>query len=119
MQLTHKPTGLVVKSQETRSRSQNRKIAERLMADRVEHMLRGDQSRVAIKADRAKKKKASKMKKSRRKYRRLEDAKRAEAEGEEAEAEEGEGAEEGEEDAPEEPKVQRQDHERDTPPTGG
>lgn len=108
---------MVVKSQETRSRSQNRKIAERLMADKVEHHLRGDQSRVAIKADRAKKKKASKMKKSRRKYRKLEEAKRGEAE----EAEEGEDAEEdaeGDEDAPEEPKVQRHGHERDTPPAG-
>ncbi|KAB8242756.1 peptidyl-tRNA hydrolase domain protein [Aspergillus flavus] len=69
VQLIHKPTGLVVKSQATRSRSQNEKIARQLLADKVEQLEKGDQSRAAIKADRARKKKASKVKKSRRKYR--------------------------------------------------
>ncbi|RAL02731.1 peptide chain release factor family protein [Aspergillus ibericus CBS 121593] len=73
VQLIHKPTGVVVKSQATRSRSQNEKIARQILADKVEQLLHGDQSRAAIKADRARKKKASKMKKSRRKYRELED----------------------------------------------
>jgi protein subunit release factor B len=62
----------VVKSQATRSRSQNEKIARQLLADKVEQLEKGDQSRTAIKVDRARKKKASKMKKSRRKYRELE-----------------------------------------------
>ena len=73
VQVTHKETGIVVKCQETRSRSQNEKIAIQLLADRVEQLQKGNQSRVAIKADRARKKKASKVKKSRRKYRDLED----------------------------------------------
>ncbi|KAF7597305.1 hypothetical protein BBP40_006245 [Aspergillus hancockii] len=71
VQLIHKPTGIVVKSQATRSRSQNEKIARQLLADKVEQLEKGDQSRTAIKADRTRKKKASKIKKSRRKYREL------------------------------------------------
>ncbi|OJJ43813.1 hypothetical protein ASPZODRAFT_122904, partial [Penicilliopsis zonata CBS 506.65] len=75
VQIIHKPTGLVVKSQATRSRSQNEKIARQLLADKVELLQKGDQSRIALKADQSRKKKASKSKKSRRKYRDLEDAK--------------------------------------------
>lgn len=73
VQLKHLPTGLVIKCQETRSRSQNRKIARRILAERVELLLMGDQSRAALKAEREKKKKASKNKKARRKYRKLDD----------------------------------------------
>lgn len=62
----------MVKSQATRSQSQNEKIARRLLADRVEERHNGADSRVAIKAERARKKKASKVKKSKRKYRDLE-----------------------------------------------
>ncbi|KAF7113993.1 hypothetical protein CNMCM5793_006176 [Aspergillus hiratsukae] len=72
VQLIHKPTGIVVKSQATRSRSQNEKIARQILADKVEDLLKGDASRSAIRAERARKKKASKMKKTRRKYRELE-----------------------------------------------
>ncbi|GAB7365708.1 hypothetical protein MBLNU230_g7046t1 [Neophaeotheca triangularis] len=86
VQLKHLPTGLVVKSQETRSRSQNRKIARQVLAERLEVLEKGEGSRTALKAERAKGKKASAIKKSRRKYRKL------------AEGKEGEGAEEGEED---------------------
>ncbi|KAL9085511.1 MAG: hypothetical protein Q9165_007556 [Trypethelium subeluteriae] len=62
---------VVVKSQETRSRSQNRKIARRILAERLEEIELGDQSRKAVKAQLAKKKKASADKKKRRKYRML------------------------------------------------
>ncbi|KAF7158036.1 hypothetical protein CNMCM5623_002548 [Aspergillus felis] len=72
VQLIHKPTGIVVKSQATRSRSQNEKIARQILADKVEELLKGDASRNAIRAERARTKKASKMKKTRRKYRELE-----------------------------------------------
>lgn len=64
---------MVVKCQATRSQSQNAKIARSLLADRVEEQQKGDQSRVAIKAAAARKKKASKLKKTRRKYRELAD----------------------------------------------
>ncbi|KAJ5375531.1 hypothetical protein N7517_007537, partial [Penicillium concentricum] len=74
VQIIHRPSGVVIKCQATRSQSQNAKIARSLLADRVEAQEKGDKSRVAIKAAAAKKKKASKMKKTRRKYRELGEA---------------------------------------------
>ncbi|KAI9772911.1 MAG: hypothetical protein M1840_008793 [Geoglossum simile] len=71
VQLKHRPTGLITKSQATRSRSQNRNIARRLLAERLEEMEKGPESRKAIKAEAARKKKASKTKKAKRKYRNL------------------------------------------------
>ncbi|OQE19337.1 hypothetical protein PENFLA_c019G00977 [Penicillium flavigenum] len=88
VQIIHKPSGVVVKCQATRSQSQNAKIARSLLADKIEALENGDNSRVAIKAAAAKKKKASKMKKTRRKYRELgEGAKEGEIEEEEDEIE--------------------------------
>jgi protein subunit release factor B len=77
VQLKHLPTGLVIKCQETRSRSQNRKIARRILAEKIEILVMGDDSRAALKAEREKKKKASKNKKARRKYRNLENTNEA------------------------------------------
>ncbi|KAH9832809.1 RF-1 domain [Teratosphaeria destructans] len=71
VQLKHLPTGIVVKCQETRSRQQNRKFARQILAERLDVLEKGDQSRTAIKAERAKAKKASAVKKSKRKYRKL------------------------------------------------
>ncbi|KAL8964755.1 MAG: hypothetical protein Q9183_004237 [Haloplaca sp. 2 TL-2023] len=73
VQLKHIPTGTVVKSQATRSRSQNRSIARRLLAEKLEEAEKGPESRTALKADIRRKKKASKMKKARRKHRPQED----------------------------------------------
>lgn len=81
----------MVKSQATRSQSQNEKIARQLLADRVEELERGGQSRNAIRADRARKKKASKVKKSRRKYRDLDEDKIENEDGVEGDKEEGVG----------------------------
>lgn len=75
MQIIHKPSGIVIKCQATRSRSQNEKYARQLLADRVEAREKGDSSRIALKAEAARKKKASKAKKARRKYRALEKGK--------------------------------------------
>jgi protein subunit release factor B len=86
VQIIHKPSGVVIKCQATRSQSQNAKIARSLLADRVEAKEKGEESRVGIKAAAARKKKASKMKKTRRKYRELEDG----AKGKEVEEEEDE-----------------------------
>ena len=72
-QLTHIPTGVVVKSQATRSRSQNHNIARRILAEKIELLEKGEESRVAIKIAAASKKKASKRKKALRKYRKLEE----------------------------------------------
>lgn len=68
VQLKHLPTGTVIKSQATRSRAQNRKIARRLLAERIEAVEKGPESRVELKAEIKRKKKASKSKKARRKY---------------------------------------------------
>lgn len=80
VQLRHLPTGIVVKSQETRSREQNRKFARNVLAEKLDRLEKGEQSRSAIKAERARSKKASAAKKSRRKYRKLEEEKTGAAE---------------------------------------
>jgi protein subunit release factor B len=75
VQITHLPTGIVVKSQATRSRSQNHKIAKQILAEKIELLQKGDESRAAKKIEVKSKRKASATKKSKRKYRALEDAK--------------------------------------------
>ncbi|KAL2118363.1 hypothetical protein VTJ04DRAFT_8023 [Mycothermus thermophilus] len=84
VQLKHLPTGLVVKCQATRSRSQNRKIARELLALKLEQLEKGDQSRAAIVAETKRKRAASKIKKSRRKYRQLEEEEKEKEAQEEA-----------------------------------
>ncbi|KAI2623352.1 RF-1 domain-containing protein [Hypoxylon sp. NC1633] len=88
VQLKHLPTGIVVKSQATRSRSQNRTIARRLLADKLDQLARGDESRSAVVGEFKRKKKASAAKKSRRKYRKLEENQANTAAAEEASLEE-------------------------------
>ncbi|KAI0157548.1 RF-1 domain-containing protein [Xylariaceae sp. FL1272] len=82
VQLIHKPTGIVVKSQATRSRSQNRKIARQLLADKLDDIAHGNESRSAIVDSVKRKKKSSSAKKSRRKYRKLADEKEGAADEE-------------------------------------
>ncbi|EGU80340.1 hypothetical protein FOXB_09137 [Fusarium oxysporum f. sp. conglutinans Fo5176] len=79
VQLKHIPTGIVVKSQATRSRDQNRKHARELLAQRVDELRNGDQSRSAIVGQVKQKRAASASKKSRRKYKKLEEEKAATA----------------------------------------
>ncbi|KAG8163680.1 hypothetical protein KVR01_006977 [Diaporthe batatas] len=69
VQLKHIPTGIVVKCQDTRSREQNRKLAREHLAEKIDDLLNGDQSRSAIVARLKAKKKSSAAKKSRRKHR--------------------------------------------------
>lgn len=76
-QVTHLPTGLVVKSQATRSRTQNLKIARQILAEKIEAREKGEESRAAKKAELKQRRKASAGKKSRRKYRRLEEGREA------------------------------------------
>ena len=73
-QITHLPTGTVVKSQATRSKSQNYTIARRILAEKVELLQKGDESRVVKQAEKAAKKKASADKKKRRKYKSINEA---------------------------------------------
>ncbi|KAK3308064.1 RF-1 domain-containing protein [Chaetomium strumarium] len=95
VQLRHIPTGIVVKSQATRSRSQNRKIARELLAARLDELTNGTQSRTAIVAEVKKKRAASKAKKSRRKYRKLAEEQEKEGEEEEEGGEDEDELEEG------------------------
>ncbi|KAG0648350.1 putative peptide chain release factor [Hyphodiscus hymeniophilus] len=75
VQLKHIPTGIVLKVQATRSRTQNRKIARQMLADRVEELEKGKESRVAVVGEAKRMKKARAVKKSKKKYRLLDEAK--------------------------------------------
>lgn len=70
-----------MKSQATRSRTQNESIARRILAEKVEVLEKGSESRVERKRQKASAKKRSAEKKSRRKYRALAEEK-GEKEGE-------------------------------------
>lgn len=72
VQLIHLPTGIVVKYQDTRSREVNRKMARRILQDRIEEAMLGEEARTRVRAREASKKKKSAEKKKRRKYRALE-----------------------------------------------
>ncbi|KAH3661640.1 hypothetical protein OGAPHI_006490 [Ogataea philodendri] len=80
VQLTHIPTGLVVTSQATRSREQNRKIAREIMAAKIDEMENGEHSRAAIVNLRRKMVKERASRKSRAKYKALEEEKKAKGE---------------------------------------
>lgn len=77
MQLRHIPTGVVVKSQATRSRDQNRKHAREILAQRLDELQNGDHSRTALVADIKRKRASSADKKKRRKYKLLDEVKSA------------------------------------------
>ncbi|CAM1508310.1 Fc.00g051580.m01.CDS01 [Cosmosporella sp. VM-42] len=89
VQIKHVPTGIVVKSQATRSRDQNRKHARELLAKKVDDLRNGEQSRSAIVGEVKRKKYASASKKSKRKYKKLEEEKAAAATTSEEEVKEG------------------------------
>lgn len=88
VQLRHIPTGIVVKSQATRSRTQNRAIARALLAARLDELHNGAASRTAVVAADKVKRATNAAKKARRKYRKLAESK---AGGRGAGGEEGEG----------------------------
>lgn len=90
VQLKHIPTGIVVKYQDTRSRSLNRKNARKILQDRLEELELGDDARTRVKAREKSKKKASSDKKKRRKYRALEGKEGVADEGDEELEVEGE-----------------------------
>lgn len=76
----------MVKSQATRSREQNRKIARELLAERLDVLDNGDKSRKLIVEGFKKKRADSSSKKSRRKYRKLDEEKEEKEEKAKAEA---------------------------------
>lgn len=91
VQLKHIPSGVTTTCQETRSRSQNRNIARKVLAEKVEALEKGEGSRLAIKELRKSKKKASKSKKARRKYRAAKDGQDEDEDEDEGEDDENEG----------------------------
>lgn len=57
-----------MKCQATRSRAQNRKSARKLLAEKLEHVEMGDQSRTALRAELERRKRRGREKKARKKY---------------------------------------------------
>jgi protein subunit release factor B len=94
VQLKHIPTGIVVKYQDTRSRTVNRKMARKILQERIEEAELGEDARTKVKQREKSRKKQSADKKKRRKYRKLEEG------GDEVDDAEGvEGGVEGVEEA--------------------
>ncbi|KAI3400829.1 hypothetical protein diail_1518 [Diaporthe ilicicola] len=75
VQLKHIPTGIVVKCQDTRSREQNRKLAREHLAEKIDDLINGENSRSAVVARIKARRKSSAAKKSRRKHRDAADGK--------------------------------------------
>ncbi|EEB05302.1 peptide release factor [Schizosaccharomyces japonicus yFS275] len=67
-QLRHKPSGLIVRCQETRSREQNRKIARKRLAEKLDLLANGEKSRLAQDRQRILRRKRQHAKRSREKY---------------------------------------------------
>ncbi len=65
--LKHIPTGIEVKSQETRSQASNRFFARRVLADKIEDLRLGRDSSEARKRDKIRKQKQKRSKRSRSK----------------------------------------------------
>ncbi|KAI4215081.1 MAG: hypothetical protein LQ351_002396 [Letrouitia transgressa] len=87
VQLKHLPTNTVVKCQATRSRMQNRTLARKRLAEKLEDLQAAQgvgetETRSARKAEVKRRKKASKTKKAKRKYRALDRAQGGEVAGE-------------------------------------
>lgn len=74
-----------MKSQATRSRTQNESIARRLLAEKVEVLEKGAESRVERKRQLESRKRRSAEKKRRRKYRALEAGEKGDGDGGERE----------------------------------
>lgn len=94
VQLKHIPTGIVVKYQDTRSRTVNRKMARKILQEKIEERELGEGARTKVKQREVSKKKRSAEKKRRRKYRKLaEDGSEEVEEGEEGDevVEDGDG----------------------------
>lgn len=68
VQLIHVPTGLRVHCQEARDLTTNRRIARKLMRDKLDLLENGNQSRLGKQYDKIRKQKAKKRSKSKAKY---------------------------------------------------
>jgi peptide chain release factor len=71
VRLLHRPTGLSVKVQHSRSQGLNRFLARRLLADRVEQQLRGEESPQAQQRDKTRRQKQRRARRTKRKRQEL------------------------------------------------
>jgi peptide chain release factor len=69
VRLLHRPTGLSVKVQQSRSQGLNRFLARRLLADRVEQQLRGAESPQAQQRDKIRRQKQRRGRRTKQKRR--------------------------------------------------
>jgi protein subunit release factor B len=88
--LKHVPTGLLVRCQKTRSLDDNRRVARKLLLQKLDDHVNGALSVRSVKIDRLRKKKKNKRARAKAKY------------GASAPEEEGEDGEDGEDDSDEE-----------------
>ena len=66
--LLHLPTGLRVQCQVTRSLAENRKIARKMLKDKLDQLLNGDQSRIEVEREKERQRKRRRAQKAKRKY---------------------------------------------------
>ena len=69
VRLLHRPTGLSVKVQRSRSQGLNRFLARRLLADRLEQQLRGEQSPQGQQRDKIRRQKQRRVRRAKQKQR--------------------------------------------------
>lgn len=68
MSLVHIPTGISVQCQEQRDLTSNRRIARKLLRDKIDLAMNGDESRLGRKFERIRKKKRNSARRAAKKY---------------------------------------------------
>ncbi|KAF8710335.1 RF-1 domain, partial [Rhizoctonia solani] len=79
--LIHRPTGIRVQCQATRSREQNRKIARKIMVDKLDQLANPGLSKVEVQQEKVRAKKRQRAKKAKKKAKLKADAGRTERDG--------------------------------------
>lgn len=95
--LKHKPTGLHVRCQKTRSLDDNRRVARKLLIQKLDDHFNGKLSKRNLKFDKLRRKKANKSHKAKKKY-----AARAEEPGDDEDDDDGDSSEEEDSDSEDE-----------------
>ena len=68
VQLKHTPTGIIVQCHETRELSANRKIARKILKEKLDYLINGDDSKIARKIAKIKKRKYNAQRRAKKKY---------------------------------------------------
>jgi protein subunit release factor A len=68
IRLHHLPTGITIRNHETRDLQQNRKLAHKVLLEKLDAIQNGSLAKVAVKAARIRKQKAKRENRSREKY---------------------------------------------------